>query len=690
MLGKLAEAYQEVSTDEMNMPFKDFFTEYGEANLYEIQEVVGKGSYGVVAAAVDTHTGEKVAIKKISANVFHRDLKPKNILANADCKLKICDFGLARASFGDAHLLFFGLYDYVATRWYRAPELCGSFFSKYTPAIDIWSIGCIFAEMLTGKPLFPGKNVVHQLDLITDLLGSPSAEAISRIRNEKARRYLSSMKKKPPVPLSQRFPNIDPLALRLLERLIAFDPKDRPSAEEALADPYFYGLANVEDEPSTQHISKFEFEFERRKLTKDDVRELIYREQTDLGVSSPDAPGVPPWRGPDSLYSALLIKPYGVSVELTNLSNNFSVWRDSRVKQTSLHCEGAMPPCPGERVCGLIDEDHDQNSDSTNQTVAVIPRPCLVSPKKSLDVKASEISNTGTKTKRNDCRQSSCSARCLLRSDSISASKCIGVEGAEYCEKTKKFRRRTGECLERDSGGARDAVAVAQPENPNHLWVLIAALSDAVILFMAVTTLAVHVCSMLRKLLHHFPRTYVDLQNAEMEIDDGQYLIFVGKIMSSRALKTLPVELDPLPKDVTRDLCLPSLSDAAFMVPTELLAFQHYEHLLGLLEKIEEANEKPSVALLTGSTPSKQAQLIRKGLQTGDISMVIGTHTLIAEKVEFSALRIAVVDEQHRFGVVQRGRFNSKKVLETSHDLEKFPDLKAELSMRQPLCPLGD
>ncbi|KAL3655136.1 Mitogen-activated protein kinase 9 [Castilleja foliolosa] len=88
-----------------------------------------------------------------TANVFHRDLKPKNILANADCKLKICDFGLARVSFWT---------DYVATRWYRAPELCGSFFSKYTPAIDIWSIGCIFAEMLTGKPIFLGKNVVHQ------------------------------------------------------------------------------------------------------------------------------------------------------------------------------------------------------------------------------------------------------------------------------------------------------------------------------------------------------------------------------------------------------------------------------------------------------------------------------------------------------------------------------------------------
>ncbi|KAL5726720.1 mitogen-activated protein kinase [Ranunculus cassubicifolius] len=347
-----------------NMPETEFFTEYGEATQYQIYEVIGKGSYGVVASAVDTKTGEKVAIKKIndvfehvsdatrilreikllrllrhpdvveirhimlppsrrefkdiyvvfelmesdlhqvikanddltpehyqfflyqllrslkyihSANVFHRDLKPKNILANADCKLKICDFGLARVSFNDAPSAIFWT-DYVATRWYRAPELCGSFFSKYTPAIDIWSIGCIFAEMLTGKPLFPGKNVVHQLDLMTDLLGTPSAESIARIRNEKARRYLSSMRKKTPVPFTQKFPHADPLALRLLERLLAFDPKDRPSAETALADPYFQGLANVEREPSTQSISKLEFEFERRKLAKDDVRELIYRE----------------------------------------------------------------------------------------------------------------------------------------------------------------------------------------------------------------------------------------------------------------------------------------------------------------------------------------------------------------------------------------------------------------------------
>ncbi|CAA3025589.1 mitogen-activated kinase 15-like [Olea europaea subsp. europaea] len=342
----------------------DFLTEYGEGSRYRIEEVIGKGSYGVVCSAFDMHLGEKVAIKKINdifehvsdatrilreikllgllrhpdiveikhillppsrkefkdiyvvfelmesdlhqvikanddltpehyqfflyqllrglkyihtANVFHRDLKPKNILANADCKLKICDFGLARVAFHDTPSTIFWT-DYVATRWYRAPELCGSFFSKYTPAIDIWSIGCIFAEILTGKPLFPGKNVVHQLDLMTNLLGTPPHEIIARIKNEKARRYLSSMRKKKNIPFSQKFPHADPLALCLLERMLAFDPKDRPSAEEALADPYFRNLAKVEREPSADPFTKLEFEFERRRITKVDVRELIYRE----------------------------------------------------------------------------------------------------------------------------------------------------------------------------------------------------------------------------------------------------------------------------------------------------------------------------------------------------------------------------------------------------------------------------
>lgn len=212
-----------------------------------------------------------------SAKVFHRDLKPKNILANSDCKLKICDFGLARPAFNDMPTTVFWT-DYVATRWYRAPELCGSFFAKYSPAIDTWSVGCIFAEVLLGKPLFPGRNVVHQLELITDILGTPPPEVIAKVRNEKARRFLASMRKKPGVDLAAYFPRADGGALALLRRLLAFDPADRPSAEEALADPYFHNLHSPAREPSAQAISKLAFDFERRKLAIEEVRELIYRE----------------------------------------------------------------------------------------------------------------------------------------------------------------------------------------------------------------------------------------------------------------------------------------------------------------------------------------------------------------------------------------------------------------------------
>uniref|UniRef100_A0A453S9C8 Protein kinase domain-containing protein n=1 Tax=Aegilops tauschii subsp. strangulata TaxID=200361 RepID=A0A453S9C8_AEGTS len=100
----------------------------------------------------------------------------------------------------------------------------------------------------------------------------------AKVRNDKARKYLTCMRKKQPASFSQKFPKADPLALRLLRRLLAFDPKDRPSAEEALADPYFNGLAKVEREPSCQPIPKLEFEFEGRRVTKEDIKELIFEE----------------------------------------------------------------------------------------------------------------------------------------------------------------------------------------------------------------------------------------------------------------------------------------------------------------------------------------------------------------------------------------------------------------------------
>lgn len=99
-----------------------------------------------------------------SANVLHRDLKPSNLFLNANCDLKLGDFGLARTTSETDFMT-----EYVVTRWYRAPELLLNC-SEYTAAIDVWSVGCILAEILTREPLFPGKDYVHQLRLITEVL----------------------------------------------------------------------------------------------------------------------------------------------------------------------------------------------------------------------------------------------------------------------------------------------------------------------------------------------------------------------------------------------------------------------------------------------------------------------------------------------------------------------------------------
>jgi p38 MAP kinase len=115
-----------------------------------------------------------------SAGVVHRDLKPSNILVNENCDLKICDFGLARIQ--DPQMT-----GYVSTRYYRAPEIMLTW-QKYDVEVDIWSAGCIFAEMLEGKPLFPGKDHVNQFSIITELLGTPPDDVIKTICSENVRR----------------------------------------------------------------------------------------------------------------------------------------------------------------------------------------------------------------------------------------------------------------------------------------------------------------------------------------------------------------------------------------------------------------------------------------------------------------------------------------------------------------------
>nr|ODN85801.1 CMGC/MAPK protein kinase [Cryptococcus depauperatus CBS 7841] len=219
-----------------------------------------------------------------SANVLHRDLKPGNLLVNADCELKICDFGLARGFQPGAVQTDQGqagfMTEYVATRWYRAPEIMLSF-ANYTSSIDMWSVGCILAELLGGKPIFKGEDYVDQLNKILNLLGTPTEDTLRRVGSPRAQEYIRSLPIKPRVRFETLYVNASPLALDLLSKLLTFDPARRLGCQEALEHPYLAVWHDPADEPLCEVPFDFSFEQEdsvagMRDLILEEVRSFRY------------------------------------------------------------------------------------------------------------------------------------------------------------------------------------------------------------------------------------------------------------------------------------------------------------------------------------------------------------------------------------------------------------------------------
>ncbi|KAJ2080917.1 negative regulator of the PHO system [Coemansia sp. RSA 988] len=247
--------------------------------------------------------------------VLHRDLKPQNLLINSHNQLKLGDFGLARAVGIPVNTFS----NEVVTLWYRAPDvLLGS--RSYTNTIDIWSAGCIMAEMFTGRPLFAGSNNDDQLIKIFRTMGTPTEATwpgVSRMANWK-----TNFPPYPPQRLEQLLPQMDVFAIDLLKKLLVYDPNMRWEASRCLSHPYFQELWQPAPQHSLQlpthlqeqqmhqlHLQQQQQQLQYMRLQMQQQQQLQHpqlqqqqqqhphQQQLHPGLNHPQAQSMPPHHG---------------------------------------------------------------------------------------------------------------------------------------------------------------------------------------------------------------------------------------------------------------------------------------------------------------------------------------------------------------------------------------------------------
>jgi len=217
-----------------------------------------------------------------AAGVAHRDLKPANVLISHDCKVKICDFGLAR---GDMQLdaeadepdqVQGVLTEYVVTRWYRAPEVM-LLPKQYTSAVDVWSVGCILGEILLRKAMFQGKNHVDMVCKFAETLGTPSENELEWLpQDTDAYRFVKKVC--PPskgMSLAALFPGSSSACRDLLTGLLRWHPGQRLTAAQAQEHDYLRAYRPKEPPVPPE---PFDWAFDGFKPTAENVRERLYRE----------------------------------------------------------------------------------------------------------------------------------------------------------------------------------------------------------------------------------------------------------------------------------------------------------------------------------------------------------------------------------------------------------------------------
>jgi len=255
---------------------------YNNKDLYLVFELMETDLHVVIRAKILKPVHKQFIIYQLfkslkymhSAMLVHRDLKPSNMLLNSECLMKLADFGLARSlAFDDGNEPPI-VSDYIATRWYRAPEiLLGS--TSYTFAVDLWSTGCILAEILLEKVLFPGKSSLNQMELIIELLDRPNDEDLDNMKISYANELLPNLKGKKMKSFSKIFENCPPEAIDLLRKLLRYNPKERISVTEVLAHPYFSRFHNEAEETVCPQTVLIPID-DKQKLSLKAYRDAIY------------------------------------------------------------------------------------------------------------------------------------------------------------------------------------------------------------------------------------------------------------------------------------------------------------------------------------------------------------------------------------------------------------------------------